>query len=80
MGAQSDPNMHMDSAGDAPTRERRRAYQLLTVLLAFAIGWFVLSHWGIGDSAGDAVGEALGAALGLLIMISIIGAIRTRGR
>jgi hypothetical protein len=74
------PDHQVGDGDGAPSQERRQAIQMLSVVGAFALAWFVLSHWGIGDSTGDAVGEALGAALGLLILISIIGAVRGRGQ
>jgi hypothetical protein len=47
-----------------------------TVLL-LAVGWFVLSHLVMGTTTGDAIGESLGVALALLVVASIVGAIRS---
>lgn len=52
---------------------------LLTVMGVGAGGWFMLSWKVMGNSPDQAVNEAIGAALGLLLLISIIGALR-RGR
>jgi hypothetical protein len=50
------------------------------VILALAMGWFLLSHLAMDTSVGDAVGEALGVGLALLVVASIIGAIVERSR
>jgi hypothetical protein len=47
-----------------------------TVLL-LAAGWFMLSHLVMGTDTGDAIGESLGVALALLVVASIVGAIRS---
>jgi hypothetical protein len=61
-----------------PTRWSANA--LLAGVIVFGAAFFALAHWGMGDTIGDSLGESLGAGLGLLILISIIGAIRTRTR
>lgn len=50
----------------------------LTVLIvvAGAAGWFCLAWLVLDEGAGDAVNEALGVAFGLLILVSVVGAIR----
>ncbi len=48
------------------------------VLLAVAVGWFVLSVRVAHSDARTAAGEAVGATLGLLLFVSVIGAIRGR--
>jgi hypothetical protein len=45
------------------------------IVLALAVGWFVLSHFVMNTGAGDAVGEALGVAFALLVVASIFGAV-----
>jgi hypothetical protein len=50
------------------------------MVAALAGGWFVLSHWVMGNAAGDAVAESLGVAFALLVVISVIGAIWTARR
>jgi hypothetical protein len=52
----------------------------VTILVAFAVGWFFLSWQVIGTPAANAFGEAIGAAFGLLIVVSAAGAIRSRRR
>jgi hypothetical protein len=52
----------------------------ITLLLAAAAGWFVLSWKVMGTPAGDAVGEAIGVAFALLIVVSVVGAVRGRRR
>jgi hypothetical protein len=52
---------------------------LLTLIAAFGLGWFLLSWKVIGTDPGEAAGEALGAGLGLLVLISVIGALRKAG-
>jgi hypothetical protein len=45
-----------------------------------ASGWFVLS-WRVGHSApADAFGEAVGVAFAVLIVASVVGAVRGRDR
>jgi formate hydrogenlyase subunit 3/multisubunit Na+/H+ antiporter MnhD subunit len=50
----------------------------VTVLLGLSVGWFLLSWRVLHATPGDAAGEALGVAFGLLIVASVIGAIRKR--
>jgi hypothetical protein len=45
---------------------------------ALAVGWFFLSHLAMGTSTGDAVNEAFGVAFGILILFSVVGAVRAR--
>jgi hypothetical protein len=47
-----------------------------SVLLLLGAGWFALSHVIMGTATGDAVGESLGVILGLLILVSVVGALR----
>jgi hypothetical protein len=46
------------------------------VLILIAIGWFMLSWRVMHTPAGDAAGEALGVTFALLIVVSVVGAIR----
>lgn len=72
---------HPDAAGpERPATPVRVVVAGVTILVAFAVGWFFLSWQVIGTPAGDAFGEALGAAFGLLIIVSAAGAIRGRRR
>jgi hypothetical protein len=43
---------------------------------ALGLGWFMLSHVVKDTAAGDAVVEAFGVVLGLLVVASVIGAVR----
>lgn len=52
---------------------------LLAVVGVGAGGWFMLSWKVMGTSPGQAANEAIGAVLGLLVLVSLIGALR-RGR
>ena len=47
------------------------------VIVALAIGWFVLSHFVMDTATSDAIGEAFGVAFALLVVVSVIGAIRS---
>ncbi len=47
---------------------------LLTLIIGFGVGWFLLSWRLIGTAPGDAAEEALGASLGLLLFVTIVGA------
>lgn len=48
------------------------------VLVALAVGWFLLSRTVMHNTSADAVSEALGVALALLIVVSVVGALRRR--
>jgi len=45
-------------------------------MVALGLGWFMLSHVVLDTAAGDAVVEALGVVLALLVVASVIGAVR----
>ena len=47
------------------------------VVVLLTVGWFALSHVVMRTPVSDAVGEALGVGFALLIIGSILGAIRT---
>ncbi|MFS8477467.1 MAG: hypothetical protein FWJ93_00570 [Micromonosporaceae bacterium] len=65
-------------------RSHRAARDMRLVVFGVALltligsGWFLMSWQIMGTPAGDAGGEALGVVLGLLIMVSVVGAIRRR--
>ncbi len=46
------------------------------VILALMAGWFSMSYLIMHNSAADAFGECLGVGLGLLVVGSVIGAVR----
>lgn len=48
------------------------------VVLALAVGWFVLSHFVMKNPAIDAVNESLGVGFGVLVLLSAIGAVVSR--
>lgn len=80
-------------AGDQSTEEQRigtdeeverpgmaRGAQLVLMLVSLALfGWFLYAWRVRGIRMADAAGESIGTALVLLILVSIVGAIR-RGR
>lgn len=45
-------------------------------LAVAAVGWFMLSWRVMHTPAGDAAGEAFGVVFALLIVVSVVGAIR----
>jgi hypothetical protein len=47
-----------------------------TVAAACGAGWLALGWLVMRESFGDAAGEALGVVFGVLIVVSVIGAIR----
>jgi hypothetical protein len=47
------------------------------VILGLAVGWFVLSHFVMDTATSDAIGEAFGVAFALLVVVSVIGAVRS---
>jgi hypothetical protein len=49
-----------------------------TVLAGLGVGWYALSRMVMHTTSADAAGEALGVALALLIVVSVVGAIRRR--
>jgi hypothetical protein len=50
------------------------------LLLAATTGWFLLSWQVMGTAPGDAAGEAVGVGFALLIVVSVVGAVRDRHR
>ena len=51
------------------------------VIVLLGAGWFLLAHYVMGEPVGDATGETLGVMLALLLVASVIGAVRSgRGR
>jgi len=71
--------MAVDETGSAATRTLVVGGSVVGLL---GIGWFALSHLVMGTATGDAVVEALGVMLALLVVASVVGAIRAsrRGR
>jgi hypothetical protein len=65
--------MSTDETGDAGTRTLVLGGSVMAVLGA---GWFVLSHVVMGTATGDALVEALGVVLALLVLASVVGAVR----
>lgn len=47
------------------------------LIVAAGVGWFVLSRLVMGETTGDAIGEGLGVMLALLVVASVVGAIRS---
>jgi FtsH-binding integral membrane protein len=67
------------AAGHDSDRSRPGAGALvLTLAGLLGSGWFVLSWKVAHNTVRDAIGEALGVALAMLIVFSVIGAIRNR--
>jgi hypothetical protein len=52
----------------------------VVVIVALAGGWFALSSTAFHTATTDALGEAAGVAFALLVVVSIIGAIRNARR
>jgi membrane protein implicated in regulation of membrane protease activity len=48
----------------------------LVVILVLAGGWFMLSWTVMHSAVVDALGEAAGVAFALLVVVSVIGAVR----
>jgi hypothetical protein len=48
-----------------------------SVIGVLGFGWFALSHFIMKTATTDAVGEAVGVMLSLLVVASIIGAVRS---
>ncbi|MBX6723403.1 MAG: hypothetical protein IRY92_09240 [Dactylosporangium sp.] len=67
--------------GRRPPRSTRDVRLLVlggAILAASGVGWFLMSWRIMHTPASDAGGEALGVVLGLLIVVSVVGAIRRR--
>lgn len=87
MDATPDPSLPDDApAPDQPTAAAQPkpagagAVVVGSVIALLAVGWFMLSHFVMDTEVGDAIQEAVGVAFGLLVLVSIIGAVRsTRG-
>jgi hypothetical protein len=65
--------MGIDEKGDSGTRTLVLGGSVVALL---GIGWFVLSHVVMGTATGDALVEALGVMLALLVVASVVGAVR----
>jgi hypothetical protein len=79
-----EPDPAETSAEDLANQQPRSAGPGAAVVGAgiglLAVGWFLLSHFVMDTEVADAIQEAVGVAFGLLILVSIIGAVRsTRG-
>ena len=48
-----------------------------SALALLAAGWFVLSHVVMGTATADALVEALGVVLAVLVLTSVVGAVRS---
>jgi hypothetical protein len=51
-----------------------------SAMALLGLGWFVLSHVVMRTDIGDAVVEALGVVLAVLVLVSLVAALRTQGR
>ncbi len=51
-----------------------------SAMALLGLGWFVLSHVVMRTAVGDAVVEALGVVLAVLVLVSLVAALRTQGR
>jgi hypothetical protein len=47
-----------------------------SALAVLGVGWFMLSHVVMGTAGGDALVEALGVVLAVLVLASVVGAVR----
>jgi hypothetical protein len=67
--------------GTDETDEDGRRTLLLggSAVALLGLGWFVLSHVIMGTDTGDAVVESLGVVLALLVVASVVGAVRGSG-
>lgn len=63
---------------DDTRRDAWRAVLVALVLAVLAAGWFLMSWTVMHTPPVEAVGEALGVAFGLLILVSVVGAVRRR--
>jgi FtsH-binding integral membrane protein len=70
------PNNH-DGAHADRSRPGAGAFVMISAAL-LGSGWFMLSWKVAHNPARTAIGEALGVALAMLIVFSVIGAIRNR--
>jgi hypothetical protein len=52
----------------------------VTISTASAVGWLLLAWFVKHEALGDAVNETFGVLFGVLILLSVIGALRTRSR
>jgi hypothetical protein len=50
------------------------------ILALLGVGWFALSHLVMGTATVAAVGESLGVVLALLVVASVVGAVRANRR
>jgi hypothetical protein len=69
--------MSTDETDDGGTRTLLLGGSAVALL---GIGWFALSHVIMGTATGDALVESLGVVLALLVVASVVGAVRGSGR
>ena len=62
---------------DSDSRRLLIGGSAMTVL---GLGWFVLSHVVMRTAIADAAVEALGVVLAVLVLVSLVAALRTQGR
>ena|SRR5215216_5696346 len=58
----------------------RRARVAVTVVGVLLLAWFFVAWLLLERHIVDAAGESVGTAFGLLLVVSVIGAVRGRGR
>jgi hypothetical protein len=69
------------SSVDPGARAYRAAVWGGAAIVLLGAGWFLLAHYVMGETVRDATGESLGVMLALLLVASVIGAVRSgRGR
>ncbi|HEY7224445.1 MAG TPA: hypothetical protein VH561_12775 [Micromonosporaceae bacterium] len=61
---------------DTGDQSRRGLLLGAATVALLGLGWFVLSHVVMGTATVDALVEALGVVLALLVVASVIGAVR----
>lgn len=76
----TDPQFESRGRPDQPGGPTRAIVAGITLLALLGVGWFVMSWRVMHTPPSDAGGEAVGVVLALLIVVSVIGAIRGRNR
>jgi hypothetical protein len=69
-----------DEAADEAVRRGRAARIAVTVVGVLLVAWFFVAWLLLERHIVDAAGESVGTAFGIMVVVSVIGAVRGRGR
>jgi hypothetical protein len=65
---------------EAPSGSGLLTLMAAGAIAAFALGWFAVALLVLRSSLVDAIGETAGGVLAVLVVVSVVGAVRRSGR